>query len=172
MLLENKVAVIYGAGGPMGGAVARAFAREEARVFLAGRTKAKLDTVATLVPGANYFLGLEKFPPARKLIDAGVAVALATDYNPGSSPTASMPFVLSLACTHLKMSPSEAIAAATINGAWSLRLQERKGSIEPGKDADLAVFDVADYRETAYWVASNRCAFAILSGTVATSRPD
>ena len=69
-------------------------------------------------------------------------VALATDYNPGSSPTLSMPFVLSLACTHLKMSPAEAIAAATINGAWALRLQERKGSIEPGKDADLAVFDV------------------------------
>ena len=133
---------------------------------------AKLDTVATLVPGANYFLGLEKFPPARKLIGAGAAVALATDYNPGSSPTASMPFVLSLACTHLKMSPAEAIASATINGAWSLRLQERKGSIEPGKDADFAVFNVADYRETAYWVASNRCAFTVLRGAVATSRPD
>ena len=75
-----------------------------------------------------------------------------------------MPFVLSLACTHLKMSPAEAIAAATINGAWALRLQERKGSIEPGKDADLAVFDVADYREIAYWVASNRCAFSVLNG--------
>lgn len=133
---------------------------------------ARQETVATLVPGANYFLGLEKFPPARKLIDAGVAVALATDYNPGSSPTASMPFVLSLACTHLKMSPAEAIASATINGAWSLRLQERKGSIEPGKDADFAVFDVSDYRETAYWVASNRCAFTVLRGTVAASSPD
>jgi imidazolonepropionase len=133
---------------------------------------ARLETVATLVPGANYFLGLEKFPPARKLIDAGVAVALATDYNPGSSPTASMPFVLSLACTHLKMSPAEAIASATINGAWSLRLQERKGSIEPGKDADFAVFDVSDYRETAYWVASNRCAFTVLRGTVTASSPD
>ena len=132
---------------------------------------ARLETVATLVPGANYFLGLEKFPPARKLIDSGVAVALATDYNPGSSPTASMPFVLSLACTHLKMSPAEAIAAATINGAWSLRLQERKGSIEPGKDADVAVFDVGDYREITCWVASNRCAFAVLNGAVAGSRP-
>ena len=132
---------------------------------------ARLESVATLVPGANYFLGLERFPPARKLINAGVAVALATDYNPGSSPTVSMPFVLSLACTHLKMSPAEAIAAATINGAWSLRLQQRKGSIEPGKDADVAVFDVADYRETAYWVASNRCAFAVLKGAVSTSRP-
>jgi imidazolonepropionase len=132
---------------------------------------AKTETIATLVPGANYFLGLEKFPPARKLIDGGAAVALATDYNPGSSPTSSMPFVLSLACTHLKMTPAEAIAAATFNGAWALRLQERKGSIEPGKDADLAVFDVGDYREIAYWVASNRCAFAVLNGAIATSQP-
>jgi imidazolonepropionase len=122
------------------------------------------DTVATLVPGANYFLGLEKYPSARRLIDGGAAVALATDYNPGSSPTASMPFVLSLACTHLKMSPAEAISAATINGAWALRLQKRKGSIEPGKDADLACFDVADYREIPYWVAGNRCSFTVLNG--------
>lgn len=126
---------------------------------------AKRDTVATLVPGANYFLGLENFAPARKLIDAGVAVALATDYNPGSSPTLSMPFVLSLACTHMKMSPAEAIAAATVNGACALRLQERKGTIEPGKDADLAAFDCKDYREIPYWVASHRCAFTVLGGT-------
>jgi imidazolonepropionase len=127
------------------------------------------DTIATLVPGANYFLGLDKFPPARKLIDAGVPVALATDYNPGSSPTPSMPFVLSLACTHMKMSPAEAISAATINGACALRLGERKGSIEPGKDADLAVFEADDYREIAYWFASNRCAFTVLNGTVIES---
>ena len=130
---------------------------------------AKRDTVATLVPGANYFLGLEKFPPARKLIDAGVPVSLATDYNPGSSPTPSMPFVLSLACTHMKMSSAEAIAAATINGACALRLQERKGSIEPGKDADLAVFEAGDYREIPYWFASNRCAFTVMSGTMVAS---
>ena len=122
------------------------------------------NTVASLVPGANYFLGLREYPPARKLIDAGVAVALATDYNPGSSPTASMPFVLSLACTQMKMSPAEAVSAATINGAWALRLQERKGSIEPGKDADLAVFEVADYREIAYWVAADHCAYTVLNG--------
>ena len=125
---------------------------------------ANSNTVATLVPGANYFLGLEKYPGARKLIEAGVAGALGTDYNPGSSPTPSMPFVLSLACTHMKMSPAEAIAAATINGAWSLRVQDRKGSIEPGKDADLAVFDVPDDREIAYWVATNRCSLTILNG--------
>jgi imidazolonepropionase len=125
---------------------------------------AKSNTVATFVPGANYFLGLKTYPPARKLIDAGVAVALATDYNPGTSPTLSMPFALSLACTHMKMSPAEAIAAATINGAYSLRVADRKGSIEPGKDADLAVFDVRDYREIAYWVAARKCVCTILNG--------
>jgi imidazolonepropionase len=127
---------------------------------------ARKNTIATLVPAANYFLGLNRFPPARKLIDAGVPVALATDYNPGSAPTTSMPFVLSLACTHMKMSPAEAIAAATINGAWSLRLQHRKGSIEPGKDADIVGFDVQDYREIPYWFAANRVAFTVLNGTV------
>ena len=128
------------------------------------RILASRNTVATLVPGANYFLGLEKFPPARKLIDAGVPVALATDYNPGSSPTTSVPFVLSLASTHMKMSPGETIVASTINGAWGLRLQDRKGSIEPGKDADLAIFDARDYREIPYWVASDRIAATVLNG--------
>lgn len=130
---------------------------------------ARSRTVATLVPGANYFLGLEQYPPARKLIDAGVAVALATDFNPGSSPTASMPFVLSLACTHMKMSPAEAIAASTINGAWALNLQASKGSIEPGKDADIAVLDVKDYREIPYWVAANRCAAVVANGQLICS---
>lgn len=130
---------------------------------------AKTDTVATFVPGANYFLGLEKYPAARKFIEAGVPVALATDYNPGSSPTASMPFVMSLACTHMKMSPAEVVAAATINGACALRVQDRKGSIEPGKDADLAVFDVEDYREIPYWFASNRCALAVMNGALVAS---
>jgi imidazolonepropionase len=127
---------------------------------------AKRDTVATLVPGANYFLGLDQYPPARKLIDAGVPVALATDYNPGTSPTLSMPMAMSLASTHMQMSPAEAIAAGTINGAWALRLGDRKGSIEPGKDADLAVFAVRDYREIPYWFGVNRCSKTILNGTV------
>jgi imidazolonepropionase len=127
-------------------------------------TLAKSDTVATFVPGANYFLGLEKYPPARKLIEAGAAVALATDFNPGTSPTVSMPFVLSLACTHMKMTPAEAIAAATINGAWSIRIADRKGSVEPGKDADLAIFGVKDYREIAYWFATDTCSGVIIGG--------
>lgn len=127
---------------------------------------AKSYTLATLVPGANYFLGLKEYPNARRLIDGGVPVALATDYNPGTSPTLSMPMAMSLACTHMKMSPAEAIAAATINGAWALRVAGRKGSIEPGKDADLAIFSVADYREIPYWFGDNHCVATVLNGTV------
>lgn len=122
------------------------------------------DTVATLVPGANYFLATKAYPPARKLIDAGAAVALATDFNPGSSPTPSMPFVMSLACTQMRMTPAEALAAATINGAHSLRIADRKGSIEAGKDADLAFFDVDDYREIAYWFGVNYCSATMMNG--------
>jgi imidazolonepropionase len=125
---------------------------------------ARSETIATFVPGANYFLGLSKYPDARRFIDAGVAIALATDYNPGSSPTLSMPMAMSLACTQMKMTPAEAIAAATINGAWALRLADRKGSLEPGKDADLAMFDVSDYREIPYWFGINRCALTIMNG--------
>lgn len=127
---------------------------------------AKSNTVASLVPGANYFLGLNTYPDARRLIDAGVAVALATDYNPGTSPILSMPMAMSLACTHMKMSPAEAVAAATINGAWALRVADRKGSIEPGKDTDLAIFAVKDYREIPYWFGANHCAVTVLNGTV------
>jgi imidazolonepropionase len=129
---------------------------------------AKSDTVATFVPGANYFLGLRDYPNARRFIDSGVAVALATDYNPGTSPTISMPMAMSLACTHMKMSPAEAISAATINGAWALRLADRKGSIEPGKDADLAQFDVHDYREIPYWFGANHCALTVLNGEMSS----
>ena len=125
---------------------------------------AKLDTVATLLPAANFFLGLEGFPPARKLIDSGVPVALATDYNPGTAPTPSMPFVLSVACTHMKMAPAEAIVASTYNGACALRLQGKKGSLEPGKDADIAIFEAPDYRELAYWFGINLCRETLLNG--------
>jgi len=125
---------------------------------------AQTDTVATFVPGANYFLGLARYPDARRFIESGAAVALATDYNPGSSPTLSMPMAMSLACTQMKLSPAEAIAAATINGACALRLADCKGSVEPGKDADLAVFDVSDYREIPYWFGANRCVLTIMNG--------
>jgi imidazolonepropionase len=128
------------------------------------RILAGSNTVATLVPGANYFLGVTRYPNARRLIESGVAVALATDYNPGSSPTLNMPMVMSLGCTQMKMSPAETIAAATINGAWALRVADRKGTVEAGKDADLAVFEVEDYREIPYWFGGNRCALTIVNG--------
>ena len=127
---------------------------------------AQSSTVAALLPASNYFLGLGSFPPARKLVDAGVAVALATDYNPGTAPTPSMPLVLSLACTQMKLSPAEAIGAATLNGACALRLADTKGSLEAGKDADLAVFNAEDYRELPYWFGVNLCSMVVRNGYV------
>ena len=124
-------------------------------------------TVATLLPGANYFLATTQYPPARKLIDAGAAVALATDYNPGTSPTISMPMVLSLACTQMRMTVPESLTAATINGAHALELDQRKGSVEVGKDADLAFFELEDYRELAYWFGGNHCAAVMMGGRFA-----
>ena len=137
---------------------------------------AKTDTIATLVPGANYFLGLKHYPDARNLVDSGVAVALATDYNPGSSPTLNMQMVLSLACTQMRMSPEEAIIAATVNAGYSLGFGHSKGRIEPMADADIAVFDCDDYRELPYWFGSNRCWMTIVGGEVVwqkgTDRPE
>ena len=104
-----------------------------------------------LLPGSVYALGSTSYPRAREMIEAGLAVVLATDFNPGSSPTVSMPMVLSLACTQMKMSPAEAITAATINAAYSLNRGDKIGSLEPGKLANIAVFDCEDYREFAYW---------------------
>ena len=123
-------------------------------------------TAATLLPGCDFHLGWKNYAPARKLIDAGAIVALATDYNPGSSPTVSMPMILSLACTQLRMTPAEAIAAATINGAYALRREKIVGSIEVDKQADLAVFEVEDYREIPYYFGENRCWMTLKRGEI------
>ncbi len=104
-----------------------------------------------LLPGSVYALGSTSYPRARQMIDAGLGIVLATDFNPGSSPTPSMPMILSLACTQMKISPAEAITAATINAAYSLNRGDSIGSLEPGKLANVAVFDCQDYREVAYW---------------------
>jgi imidazolonepropionase len=130
------------------------------------RALAKSSTVATLLPGCDFHLGLERYAPARELIEAGAIVALATDYNPGTSPTVSMPMILSLACAQLRMTPAEAITAATINGAYALRREKRIGSLEVGKQADLAVFDVADYREIPYYFGMNTCWATMKQGKV------
>jgi imidazolonepropionase len=123
-------------------------------------------TAATLLPGCDFHLGWKEYAPARKLIEAGAIVALATDYNPGTSPTMSMPMVLSLACTQLRMTPAEAIAAATINGAYALRREKTVGSLETGKQADLTVFEVEDYREIPYYFGMHRCWMTMKSGEI------
>jgi imidazolonepropionase len=104
-----------------------------------------------LLPGSVYALGSRHYPRVREMIEAGLAVVIATDFNPGSSPTPSMPMILSLACTQMKMSPAEAIIASTINAAYSLGREEKIGSLEPRKLANFAIFDCEDYRELAYW---------------------
>lgn len=127
---------------------------------------AKSQTVATLLPGCDFHLGLKHYAPARKLIDAGAILALATDYNPGTSPTVSMPMILSLACTQLRMTPAEAITAATVNAAYALRRDKQIGSLGVGKLADLAIFEVADYREIPYYFGVNSCWMTIKRGVV------
>jgi imidazolonepropionase len=96
------------------------------------------DTMPTILPSTAFFLKL-KYAPARKMIDAGLPVALATDYNPGSSPSGNMPFVLSLACIHMGMTPEEAINAATINGAYAMDLSDKMGTITPGRPASFYI---------------------------------
>src|SRR5881397_1874066 len=104
-----------------------------------------------LLSGSVYALGSTDYPRAREMIEAGLAVVLATDFNPGSSPTSSMPMILSLACTQMKMTPAEAISAATVNAAYSLGRGDQIGSLEKGKRADFVIHDVSDYRELAYF---------------------
>lgn len=126
--------------------------------------------VATLLPASNFHLGLRHYPPARGLIEHGAVVALATDFNPGTSPTLNMQFVLALASTEMRMTPAEAISAATINAAFSLRRDARLGSLEPGKQADLIVMDVKDYREIPYYFAWNHCVMTVKRGEIVYSR--
>jgi imidazolonepropionase len=135
------------------------------------RALARSNTVATLLPGSNFHLGLAHYPPARRLIDGGAIVALATDFNPGTSPTLNMQFILSLACSQMRMTPAEAVSAATLNAAHSLRLSDRLGSLEPGKQADLTVMDVPDYREIPYYFARNHCVTTVKCGRVIFEKP-
>lgn len=109
-----------------------------------------------LLPGSVYAIGSQKYAPARAMIEAGLPVAIATDFNPGSSPTCSMTMIMSLACTQMKMTPAEAVTAATINASFSLNRGYEIGSLERGKIADFVIHDAEDYRELAYFFGSHR----------------
>lgn len=114
-------------------------------------------TVATLLPGTMLFLGKPTQAPARALVEAGAAVALATDFNPGTSPTVNFPLILTLGVSQLRLSVAESLIAATVNGAAALGLAAETGQIAPGFSADLALFDVGDVRELPYWYGDRRC---------------
>ncbi|HET7551474.1 MAG TPA: imidazolonepropionase [Gemmatimonadaceae bacterium] len=121
-------------------------------------------TVATLLPGTMLFLGKGRQAPARALLEAGASVALATDFNPGTSPTVNLPLILTLGVSQLRMSPTEAILAATVNGAAALGLADRVGQISAGYSADLALFEMEDVRELPYWYGERRCMSTWLRG--------
>ena len=123
-----------------------------------------------LLPASVYTLGSKRFAPARAMIDAGLGVVLATDFNPGSSPTPSMPFILSLACTQTRMTPAEALTAATINAAYSLGKGAAIGSLEPGKQADFVIHDCRDYREIPYFVGIEPAFETYCAGRLVYSR--
>ncbi|MDQ8164233.1 MAG: imidazolonepropionase [Gemmatimonadota bacterium] len=121
------------------------------------RALAESGTVATLLPGTMLFLGRPKQAPARALIEAGAAIALATDFNPGTSPTVNFPLMLTLAVSQLGLSVAESVTAATVNGAAALGLANESGQIAPRFSADIALFDIGDIRELPYWYGDNRC---------------
>ena len=127
-------------------------------------------TQPVLLPGSVFALGRTQYPPARKMVERGLAIVLATDFNPGSSPISSMPFVMSLACLHMALTPPEALTAATVNAAWSLGLGNTIGSLEIGKQADLLIHEFADYRELAYFIAAPAHPRVFIAGREATLR--
>jgi imidazolonepropionase len=128
------------------------------------RVLAASDTVATLLPGTMMFLGKDRQAPARALVDAGAAVALATDFNPGTSPTTNFPLILALGVSQLRLSAAEAMIAATVNGAAALGRADQVGQIAPGFSADLALFDAADARELPYWYGEQLCVASWVRG--------
>ncbi|MDZ7860116.1 MAG: imidazolonepropionase [Candidatus Krumholzibacteriota bacterium] len=124
------------------------------------------DTVGVLLPGTSFGLASSSFAPARKLVSAGAAIALATDFNPGSAPSLSMPLTVSIACSQMRLLPSEAVNAATINAAYSIGMQNEVGSLEKGKKADLVVYDVEDYREIPSRAGTDHSVIVIKEGDV------
>jgi imidazolonepropionase len=127
-------------------------------------------TVATLLPGTAFNMGMMRYAPARKLIAAGVPVALATDFNPKTCFTLNMQIILAFACTQMRMTPAEAITAATVNSAYSLGISDKLGSLKEGKQADIILMDVSDYRELPYFFGINHCVVTIKKGNIVINR--
>jgi imidazolonepropionase len=128
------------------------------------RCLAGSDTVGVLLPGTLFFLGKTNYAPARRMIDAGCAVALATDFNPGSCFTQSMTLIQTIACVQTKMSPEEVITASTINAAFSLQLDGEVGTLHPGKRADLCILDLPSWRGIGYAFGGNPVAMTVKNG--------
>ena len=130
------------------------------------RLLAESDTVAVVLPAVNFNLGSTTFAPARDLIDHGAILALASDYNPGSAPCLSMPLVMAIACRYQRLTPAEALNASTINAAFAIGMETKVGSIEAGKQADLLLLEVQDYRHLAYQFGTNQINTVIKKGKV------
>jgi imidazolonepropionase len=137
---------------------------------LAAAAGAGHPVVAVVLPSVNWFLMHEEATPARTFIDRGIPVALATDFNPGTSPTASLPIVMTVACLSLKLTPSEALAAVTVNAATALGLADEVGSIEGGRQADLAIWNVPTHRQIPYWPAADIVRTVVKRGRVVLER--
>jgi len=176
-LTEGLTLLVHGAGGVTGQMMvqlavelgARSIDHLEATGEAGVRALAESDVVAVLLPASALFLD-RPMPPARALVDAGAAVALATDFNPGSAFCESLPLVCSLASTQLHLSPSEALTACTVNAAYVLGCADRKGRIAPGFDADLVLLDAPDWRHLAYHLGGDLVATVIQGGRVAWTR--
>ena len=140
--------------------------REEAALL------ARSNTVAALLPGSAFYLGTEPYAPARMLIDNGVAVALATNYNPETSPSQNMQMMFTLACRRMDMTAAEALTAATVNAAHALRRASSIGSLEAGKNADLIILGVPDYQEIPYHFGVNLVDLVMKNGTVLVERAE
>jgi imidazolonepropionase len=137
---------------------------------LAAAAGAGRPIVAVVLPSVEWFLMHDEVAPARTFIDRGIPVALATDFNPGTSPTPSLPLVMTVACLSLKLTPSEALAAVTINAAAALGLADDLGSIEGGRQADLAVWSVPSHRQIPYWPAADLLRAVVKRGKVVLER--
>ena len=124
------------------------------------------NVIATLLPGTTFFLGKSTYAPARELINSGITLSLATDFNPGSCHIQSMPFIMTLACMHLRMTIEEAFQAATYHGALALELEDKIGSIEVGKFADLIVWDISSLLDIPYYVSNHPIRYVMKNGEV------